>query len=46
MLLRQVAASQEAGYVSTADVPQSVVDTEMAMELAKEDVQKKPEAVR
>ncbi len=42
----QVAASQEAAYVSKDDVPQSFVDAETKAESQKEDMLKKPEQIR
>ena len=42
----QVAASPEASYVSAEDVSQEFVDKETAIEMEKEDILSKPEAIR
>jgi len=42
----QIAASPEASYVSTEDVPKEFVDSETALEMQKEDIMSKPEQIR
>lgn len=42
----QIAASPEASYLSTEDVPKEVVDSETAIEMEKEDILSKPEQIR
>ena len=42
----QVAASPEAIVVSTSDVPAEALEKERAIEMEKEDLKSKPEAIR
>ena len=39
-------ASNAPEFITTAEIPQSVIDHETAIEMGKEDLQKKPEAIR
>lgn len=42
----QIAACPDVDYVSMEDIPQSVVDREIEIEMAKDDLQEKPEDIR
>ncbi len=42
----QIAACPEVTVVSTADVPAEVLEKEKAIEMEKEDIKSKPEAIR
>ena len=42
----QIAACADVRYVSTADVPAAVLEKEKAIEMEKEDLKSKPEAIR
>lgn len=45
-LAMQVAAGNSVSYVGLKDVPQELWDNELKIELTREDIQKKPEAIR
>lgn len=45
-LAMQIAAGTTVRYVSVEDVPQEVLDKEREIELGKEDILSKPEAIR
>eukprot|EP00244_Chara_vulgaris_P012650 TRINITY_DN677_c0_g1_i8.p1 TRINITY_DN677_c0_g1~~TRINITY_DN677_c0_g1_i8.p1 ORF type:complete len:1199 (-),score=328.00 TRINITY_DN677_c0_g1_i8:362-3958(-) len=42
----QVAACQQVKYADISEIPQSVLDKERSIEMGKEDIQNKPEAIR
>jgi elongation factor Ts len=45
-LAMQVAAGNSVSYIGLKDVPQELWDNELKIELTREDIQKKPEAIR
>ena len=46
VLTSQIAACADVRYVSAADVPAAVLEKEKAIEMEKEDLKSKPEAIR